>query len=156
MYERTWRQPRLPTPQYANSSGALNVKAGVKTREHGSRREHLMSREPPGYYFGKRVLIPEYSCRWSSLERRVVHLELPPQVAYTRMLEFLFLSYYYWSEQNKTEKPSDEPPTDREHRPGVRADQAHRARLIARSSISYGYLSLVILFGSVFCSYNKL
>ena len=38
------------------------------------------------------------------------------------MLEFLFLrtrlytvrSYYYWSEQNETEKPSDEPPTDRD------------------------------------------
>ena len=45
-----------------NSPGALNVKAGVKTREHGSRREHRMSREPPGYYFGKRVLLPECSC----------------------------------------------------------------------------------------------
>ena len=50
---------------------------------------------------------------------------------------------YYWSEQNKTEKPSDEPPTDQEHRPGDRADQAHRAQLIARSIISFGYLSLV-------------
>ena len=48
-----------------------------------------------------------------------------------------------WSEQNKTEKPSDEPPTDQEHRPGVRADQAHRARLIARSIISFDCLSLV-------------
>ena len=43
----------------------------------------------------------------------------------------------------KTEKPSDEPPTDQEHRPGVRADQAHRARLIARSIICLGCLSLV-------------
>ena len=50
---------------------------------------------------------------------------------------------YYWSEQNETEKPSDEPPTDQGHRPGVRADQAHRARLIARSITSYGCLSLV-------------
>ena len=50
---------------------------------------------------------------------------------------------YYWSEQNKTEKPSDEPPTDQEHRPGVRADQAYRARPIARSTISFGCLSLV-------------
>ena len=41
---------------------------------------------------------------------------------------------YYWSEQNKTEKPSDEPPTDKEHRPGDRADQAHRAQLNARKN----------------------
>ena len=41
-----------------NRPGALNVKVGVKPREHGSRREHRMSREPPGYYFGKRVLLP--------------------------------------------------------------------------------------------------
>ena len=39
-----------------NRPGALNVKAGVKTREHDSRREHRMSRESPGYYFGKREL----------------------------------------------------------------------------------------------------
>ena len=64
---------------------------------------------------------------------------------------------YYWSERfiarNKTEKPSDEPPTDQEHGPGDRADQehgprnradqAHRAQLIARSIISLGCLSLV-------------
>ena len=48
----------------ANSPGAVNVKAGVKTREHDSHREHRMSREPPGYYFGNRVLLPECSCRW--------------------------------------------------------------------------------------------
>ena len=40
-------------------------------------------------------------------------------------------------------EPSDEPPTDQEHRPGVRANQAHRARLIARSITSLGCLSLV-------------
>ena len=56
---------------------------------------------------------------------------------------------YYWSERfiarNKTEKPPDEPPTDQEHRPGDRADQAHRAQLLARSIISFGCLSLVKL-----------
>ena len=46
-----------------DSLGALNVKAGVKTREHDSRREHCISREPPGYYFGERVLLPECSSR---------------------------------------------------------------------------------------------
>ena len=43
----------------------------------------------------------------------------------------------YWSEQfiagNKTEKPPDESPTDQEHRPEDRADQAHRVQLTARS-----------------------
>ena len=58
-----------------NSAGALNVKADVKTREHDSRHEHRMSRGPPGYYFGKKVLLPECSCRWSSLERCVLHFD---------------------------------------------------------------------------------
>ena len=35
------------------------------------------------------------------------------------------------------EKSSDESPTDQEHRPGDRADQAHRVQLTARS-ISFG------------------
>ena len=128
----------------------LEYKAGVKTREHDSRREHRMSREPPGYYFGKRVLFPECSCRWPSLERRAVHFDFSYGAASTGMLEFLFLRIrlytarsYYWSEQNETEKPSDEPPTDREHRPGARADQAHRSR--GAPSATAG-LSLVITF----------
>ena len=102
-----------------NSPGALNVEAGVKTREHDSRREHSMSREPPGYYFGKRVLLPDCSCRWPSLKRRVVHFDFSHGAASSGMLEFLFLRTrlytarsYYWSEQDVTEKSSDEPPTD--------------------------------------------
>ena len=141
------------TQHRTNSPGALDIKAGVKTREHDSRREHRMSREPPGYYFGKRVLFPECSCRWPSLERRAVHFDFSHGAASSGMLEFLFLRTrlytarsYYWSEQNETEKPSDEPPTDREDRPGARADQAHRARMIARSTICDGCLSLVITF----------
>ena len=76
-----------------------------------------MSREPPGYYFGKRVLPPECSCRWPSLERRAVHFDFSHGAASSGMLEFLFLRTrlytarsYYWSEQNETEKSSDEPP----------------------------------------------
>ena len=66
---------------------------------------------------------------------------------------------YYWSERfiarNKTEKPSDEPATDQEHRPGDRADQAHRSRLIARSIISFGCLSLVkSAFVFVYCFFE--
>ena len=64
---------------------------------------------------------------------------------------------YYWSEQNKTEKPSDESPTDQEHRPGDRADQAHRAQLIVRSIISSGYISLVksVFIFFVSCFFNS-
>ena len=113
----------------------LEYKAGVRGREHDTRREHRMSREPPGYYFEKRVLLPECSCRWPSLERRAVHFDFSHEAASSGIPEFLFLRTrlytarsYYWSEQNETEKPSNEPPTDREHRPGARADQAHRSR----------------------------
>ena len=110
-----------------NRPGALNVKTGVKIREHGSRREHRMSRQPPEYYFGKRVLLPACSCRWSSLELRIFHFNFSHGAASSiGMLEILSLrtrlctaaqNYYYWSEQNKTEKPPDEPPTDQVWRP---------------------------------------
>ena len=43
---------------------SLESKIRCKTREHGSCREHCLSREPPGYYFGERVLHPECSSRW--------------------------------------------------------------------------------------------
>ena len=89
-----------------------------------------------------------------ALERRVLHLGSPPRGCINKgMLDFLSqkilctVRNYYWSERfiarNKTEKASDEPPTDQEHRPGDRADQPHRAQLIARSIISFGCLSLV-------------
>ena len=87
---------------------------------------------------------------------------LPGAASSTEGCWFLFLRTrrlctarnYYWSEQDKTEKPSDEPPTDQEHRPGDRAYQAHRVRLIARSIIFYGCL----LLGKsvfVFCFFEK-
>ena len=54
----------------------------------------------------------------------------------------------YWSKQfipgNKTKKSSDEWSTDQEHRPGDRADQAHRVQLTARS-IFFGCL----IFGEI-------
>ena len=51
MYECTRGQETASTTTQhrTNSPGALNIKAGVRTREHDSRREHRMSREPPGY-----------------------------------------------------------------------------------------------------------
>ena len=137
-----------------NSPGALNVKASVKTLEYDSRREHCMSREPPGYYFGKRVLQPECSSRWPCSDVFSTWTLLPGDAS-TKGCWIFFLRKrlcavrnYYWSERrfiarNMKEKPSDEPPTDQEHRPGYRADQAHRVRLIARSIISFGCLPLV-------------
>ena len=71
-------------------------------------------------------------------------------------MDYILYGNYYWSERfiarNKTERPCDEPPTDQEHRRGDRADQAHRAQLIARSIISFGCLSLVkSVFVFVYC-----
>ena len=61
----------------------------------------------------------------------------------------------YWSEQfiagNETEKSSDEPPTDQEHRPGDRADQAHRVQLTARSIISFDCLIVGEISFCFFC-----
>ena len=145
-----------------NSPGALNVKAGGKTREHDFRREHRMSREPPGYYFGKRVLPPECSCRWPwsdvfsflTSPTGLHHQERDAGIFFLRT-RLCTTQNYYWSEQNKTEKTFDEPPIDQEHRPGVRADQAHRARLIARSITSLGCISLVKpVFGPVVCFFE--
>ena len=99
-----------------------------------------------------------------ALERRVPHLDSPPRGCINKgMLDFLSedtrlctARNYCWSEQNKTEKPSDEPPTDQEHRQGDRADQAQRAQLIARSIISFGYLSFVkSFFVFVFCFFSS-
>ena len=122
MYEVTRGHRKQRRTHRTNSPGALSVKVGVKTREHDYRCKHRMSRKPPGYYFGKRVLLPEYSYRWPSLERRGVHFDFSHGAASsTGMLEFLSMrtrlctaaqNYYYWSEQNKTEKPPDEPPID--------------------------------------------
>ena len=57
--------------------------------------------------------------------------------------------------RDKTEKASDEPPIDQEHRPGDRADEAHHARLLARSIIFFGCLSLVkSVFVCVYCFFR--
>ena len=90
-----------------------------------------------------------------ALERRVLHyLDSPPRGCINKgMLDFLseentvcctklLLERRFIARYN-TEKPSDEPPTDQEHRPRDRADQAQRAQLIARSIISFGCLLLV-------------
>ena len=151
---------------HTNSLGALNVKPGVKTREHDSRREHCISRgEPPRYYFGERVLLPECSSRWPWSD--VFSTWTPPRDCINKgMLGFLSektrlctVRNYYWSERliarNKTEKPFDEPPIDQEQTPEDRAGQAHRAQLIARSINSFGCLSLVkSVFVFVYCFFE--
>ena len=53
---------RRPPPN--EQPRGLESKSRCKTCEHGSRREHCLSREPPGYYFGERVLHPECSNQW--------------------------------------------------------------------------------------------
>ena len=62
---------------------------------------------------------------------------------FLREVKILCTVRSYWSEQfiagNKTDESSDEPPTDQEHRPGDRADQAHRVQL-NEMSISFGCL----------------
>ena len=147
-----------------NNPGALNIKEGVKTREHDSRREHCILREPPGYYFRERILLPQCSSRrpWSDMFST---WNLLPGAASTKGCWTFFLrtrlctvQNYHWSEwfiaRNKAEKPSDEPPTDQEHRSRDRADQAHRTQLIARSIIFFGCLSLVksvLVFVYCFC-----
>ena len=64
-------------------------------------------------------------------------------VCFVRKIHFCTVRSY-WREQfiagNKTEKLSDAPSTDQKHRPGNRADQAHRVQLTARS-ISFASLS---------------
>ena len=100
-----------------------------------------------------------------ALERRVLNLDTihrgyinegMPDFFSEEKTRLYTVRNYYWSERliarNKTEKLSDEPPTDQEHRRGDRADQAHRAQLIARSIISFGCLSLVkSVFVFVYC-----
>ena len=91
-----------------------------------------MSREPPGCYFGERVLLPECSsrCLWSD-----VFSTWTPSRSCTNgvMLDFHFEENTMYctkllleraiTARSKMEKPSDEPPTEQEHMPGDRADQ---------------------------------
>ena len=73
-----------------NSPGALNAKADLKTREHDSRREHCMSREPPGYYFGKRVLLLKCPSRWPWSDVFSTWTLLPAAAIDKEMLDFLY------------------------------------------------------------------
>ena len=49
---------------HTNNPGALNVKAGETLVSTILTASTALSREPPGYFFGERVLLLEYSSRW--------------------------------------------------------------------------------------------
>ena len=61
-YAREQDMERRPPPN--EQFRGLENESRRKTRGHDSRREHCLSRESPGYYFGKRVIRPECSSRW--------------------------------------------------------------------------------------------
>ena len=143
-----------------NSPGALNVKLGstILAASTAYQESRLGTTSGRGYY--------SPNVRVDGLGATCSPLGLLPGAASTEGCWTFFLRKrlfavrnYYWSERfiarNKTEKQSDEPPTDQEDRPGDRADQAHRAQLIARSIISFGCLSLVkSVFGFVYCFFE--
>ena len=147
---------------HINSPGALNAKSGEKVRAMSMivaastvYQESRLGTIPGKGYYSPNVCV-------DGLGATCCPLGLLLGAASTKGCWILILRTrlctarnYYWSEQNKTEKPSDEPPTDQEHRPGDRADQANRARLIAKSIISFGCLSSVkSVFVFVYCFFE--
>ena len=149
---------------HMNSQEALNMKAGEKfvsmilAASTACQESHLGTTSGEGYY--------SPNVRVDGLRATCYSLRLLLGAASTKGCWTFFLRKiqctvrnYYWSERfiarNKAEKPSDEPPTEQEHRPGDRADQAHRAQLIARNIISFGCLSLVkSVFVFVYCFFE--
>ena len=136
---------------HMNSPGALNMKVG-ETLASTILAASTVQESRLGTTSGKAYYSP--NVRVDGLGATSSLLGLLPGVVSTKRCWTFFLRKipcavrnYYWSERfiarNKTEEPSDEPPTDQEQGPGDRADQAHRAQLITRSIISFGCLSLV-------------
>ena len=82
--------------------------------------ERCLSREPPGYYFGKMLLLPECSSRrlWSNVFSTWIPFRgCTNGGCWTFLVRKRHCTVRnYWSEQfitgNKTEKPSDEPLTE--------------------------------------------
>ena len=92
-----------------------------------------------------------------ALERRVPHLNFSHGLHQQGCWNFFLWGQDYLLLHEITtgaSRTSDEPPIDQEHRTGVRADQAHRARLIARSITSLGCLSLVKSLFGLFCFFE--
>ena len=149
---------------HMNSPGALNMKAGEKLVSTILAPSTACQESRLGTTFGKGCYSP--NVRVDGLGETYSPLGLLPGAAPTKGCWTFFLrkrlytvQNYYWSKRfiarNRTEKSSDEPPTDQLHRPGDRADQAHRAQLIARSIISFGCPSLVkSAFVFVFCFFE--
>ena len=149
---------------HMNSPEALNMKAGEKLVSTILAASTVCQESRLGTTSGKGYYSP--NVRVDGLGATCSPLGLLPGAAPTKGCWTFFLRKrlctvrnYYWSERliarNKTEKPFDEPPTDQEHRPRGRADQAHRTQLIARSIISFGCLSLVkSVFVFVYCFFE--
>ena len=137
---------------HMNSPEALNMKAGEKLVSTILAASTAFQESRLGTNSGKGCYSPNVQV--DGLGATCFPLGVLPGAASTKGCWTFFLRKrlcaarnYYWSERfiarNETEKPPDEPPTDQDHRPGDRADQAHRAQLIVRSIISFGCLSLV-------------
>ena len=112
---------------HTNRPGALNVKAGetlvstILAASTACQQSRLGTTSGKGYY--------SPNVRVDGLGATCSLLGLLPGAASTKGCWTFFLRKilrtvrnYYWSERfivrNKTEKTSDEPPTDQEHRPG--------------------------------------
>ena len=145
-----------------NSPGALKVKAGVKlvsmilVASTASQESRLDITSGKGYFSEcpSRWLRSDAFSTWTSAE------EMFRQRGAECFLRAKYTVRSYWSYQynagNKTKKSSDELPTDQEHWPGDRADQAQRVQLTARST-SFGSLifggahkSIFVLVGCFF------
>ena len=149
---------------HTNSPGTLNVKAGEKLVSTILTASTAHQESRLGTTSGKAYYTP--NVRVDGFGATCSPLGLLPETASTKGCWTFFLGKrlcsvqnYYRSERfiarNKAEKISNELPTDQEHRPGDRADQAHHAQLIARSIISFGCLSLVeSVFVFVYCFFE--
>ena len=111
---------------HINIPGALNVKEGVKLVSTILAVSTAYQESRLGITSGKGYYSP--NVRVDGLGATCSSLGLLPEAAPTKGCWAFFLrkrlyavQNYYWSERfiarNKTEKPSDEPPTDQEHRP---------------------------------------
>ena len=127
-----------------NSPGALKVKAGVKlvstvlAASAACQESHLGITSGNGYYTPN-VRADDFGATCSRLGPLPRAVPKGCWICFGREIHFCTVRSF-WREHfivgNKTEKSSDEPPIDQEHRPGDRADQAHRVQLTARSIIS--------------------
>ena len=135
-----------------NSLGALNMKAGEKlvstilAASTAFQESRLGTTSGRGYY--SRMF------ESMALERRVLHLDSPPRGCINKgVLDFLSEDKTMYCTKLLLERAVHCQEQDRETI--RRADQAHRARLIVRSIISFGCFSLMkSVFVFVYCFFE--